>query len=107
MTSLSRRLKHLEANYQLVNRQPDEHARNLESAIRKRVLGHLSADQLHLMLDVATAIQQGSFDESKIPAEQWAALNEAYNAALDEECRKAGITVVEFSRYCRAGQAAR
>jgi predicted fused transcriptional regulator/phosphomethylpyrimidine kinase len=59
------------------------------------------------MLDVATAIQQGSFDQSKIPAEQRAALNEAYNAALDEECRKAGITVVEFSRYCRAGQAAR
>jgi hypothetical protein len=45
----------------VVNRQAGEHARNLEAAIRKRVLGHLSVDQLRLMLDVARAKQQGSF----------------------------------------------
>jgi hypothetical protein len=90
-------LKHLEASYQIVNRLSGAHARNLESAIRERVLQHLSDDELRLLHDVAKAMHEGSFDQSKIPAEQWAALNKAYNAALDE-CRKAGFaSATDFS----------
>ena len=90
-TSLSRRLKRLECSYQSVNRLAGEHARNLEPAIRKRVLEHLSDDELRLLHYVAKAMHEGSFEQSEIPAAQWAALNEAYNAALDEECRRAGF----------------
>ena len=98
MTSLNRRLKHLEAHYQVVHRVAGEHARNLEAGIRQRALGHLSVDQLRLMLDVSRARQQGTFDQSRIPAEPWAALHTAYNAAFDEECRKAGFaSATDFS----------
>ena len=38
-TSVSRRLERLEASYHVAIRQAGEHARNLESVIRKRVLG--------------------------------------------------------------------
>ena len=102
MTSLSRRLKHLEASYQSVNRLAGERARNLESVIMKRVLQHLSDYELCLLRDVAAAMLQGAFEQSEMPAEQWAALNKAYDAALDEECRNAGFTSMEeFHRRCR------
>jgi len=97
MTSLSRRLKHLEASYQSVNRLAGERARNLESVIMKRVLQHLSDYELCLLRDVAAAMLQGAFEQSEMPAEQWAALNKAYDAALDEECRNAGFTSMRSS----------
>jgi len=103
ITSLSRRLKRLEGSYQSVNRVVGEHARNLESALRERVLQHLSDDELRLLRDAAEAMQQGSFDQSKIPTDQWAALNTAYDAAFDEECRKAGYTSSADYRRLKAG----
>jgi hypothetical protein len=102
MTSLSRRLE-LEASYQVAIRQAGEHARNLESAIRKRVLEHLSLDELRALRDVASARQQGSFTEEGLTADHRAAL-EKYNATFDEECRNAGFASTEdFYRRIKAG----
>jgi DNA-binding GntR family transcriptional regulator len=98
LTSISRRLKRLEGNYQSVNRLAGEHARNLGPAIWKRVVQHLSDDELRLLQDVAEAMQQGSFKEQMLATDEWAALNTAYNAALNEECRKAGASSADFRR---------
>ncbi len=101
ITSLTRRLKRLEGSYESVNRVASAHARNLESALRERVLQHLADDELRLLHDVAEAMQQGSLDQIKIPAEQLAALDKAYDAAFDEECRKAGFaSAADFHRRC-------
>jgi hypothetical protein len=101
MASLNRRLKHLEAHYQVVRRVAGEHARNLESGIKRRVLEHLSSDELRLLLDVARARQQGSLKEEMLTAAQIAALKK-YGAAFDEECRKAGFaSATDFSSKMR------
>lgn len=97
-TSVKRRLKRLEASRPAGNRLAGKHARDLESTISRRVLEHLSDEELCLVRDIAEAKQQGSFEQSQIPAEQGAALNEAYRAAFDEECRKAGFaSAADFS----------
>jgi len=89
-TSLSRRLEHLEASYQVANRLAGEHARNLESVIRNRVLEQLSLDELRLLRDVVSARKQGSFKEEMLTTDHRAALKK-YGATFDEECRKAGF----------------
>ena len=100
MTSVSRRSKHLKASYEVINRQADEHARSLESAITERVLEQLSDDEQSLTRG-AIAKQEGSFHENQTPAGQWAALNEAYTAALDEENRKSGSHQMQTSTASR------
>jgi len=68
------------------------------------VLRHLPDDELCRLRDVAEAMLQGSFDQRKIPAEQWAALNKASKAAFDEEYGKAGFTSSEdLQRRLKAG----
>src|SRR5580658_6335384 len=90
-TSLNRRLKHLEASYQLVNRLAGEQARHLEAAIRQRVLEHLSLDELRLLRDVASARQQGSLKEEMLTDAHRAALKR-YSATFEQECRKPGFS---------------
>jgi len=102
-TSLSRRLERLEASYQVAIREAGEHARNLESAIRKRVLEHLSLDELRLFRAVVSARQQGSLNEETLTTDHRAAL-EKYRATFDEECRTAGFASSEdFYRRFKAG----
>ena len=64
---------------------------------------YLSDDELRLLQDVAEAMQQGSFTEQMLATDEWAALNKAYNAALDEECRKAEFTSSADFRRLKAG----
>ena len=104
MTTLSRRLKNLEAHYQVVSRRTGEQARNLESEIKNRVLAHLCVDELRLLLDVTRAHRQGSLKAETLATDQWAALVKSHNAALNEECRKAGFASSEaFYRRLKAG----
>ena len=101
MTALNRRLKNLEASYQVANRLAGEHARNLESVIRNRVLEQLSLDELRLLRDVVSARKQGSFKEETLTTDHRAALKK-YGATFDEECRKAGFaSATDFSSQMR------
>jgi len=103
MTSLRRRLKRLEGNYQSVNQRAGDQARNRESSLMCLALRHLSDDELYIIHAIAGSLHEGSFQPGALTAQQWDALT-ACDAAFDEECRKAGFTsAAEFNRRRNSG----
>jgi len=95
MTSLSRRLQRLEAGC----RQSGEIAADRCRPISSRAFKHLSFDQLKCLQASITSYQQGR----PLTSEEAAAVL-AFDTAAQEECRKAGITLAEYKRYCQATQ---
>ena len=96
MTSLSRRLQRQETGC----RESDRLAADRCRPISSRAFKHLSYDQLKCLQTALISYQQGRPLTSEASA-----VVIAFDAAAKEECRKAGITLAEYQRYCQAAEA--
>jgi hypothetical protein len=93
MRSLSRRLQRLEAGCRRNEEVVADHCR----CIRQSALEHLTVDELRSLIGAYKARQEGR----EYTSPELAALL-AFNAAVNLECQKAGMTRAAFDRYQRA-----
>jgi hypothetical protein len=98
MPSLSRRLQRLEASVQRENELAPERCRFISRA----ALQHLSTDHLRWLIEAKTTGLEGR----PLTSQDLAAAN-ALHAAIEAECRKAGVTLAEFNRHRVAATPAR
>ena len=94
MLTLKRRLQRLEA---IGPREP-ELAAARRSFITRAAVEHLSTDELRAALGASAALQEG-----REPTSQELAAANALQTATELECRRAGLTLVEFNRNLTAG----
>ena len=65
------------------------------------MLAYFTDDELQLLIDIATANDEGTFKREMISTEQWAALNKRYDTALKEEAEE-GLRIMGRLRARRA-----
>ena len=92
--TLKRRLQRLEAIGQRERELAPERCR----FITRAAVQHLSTDELRSALGANEALREG-----REPTGQELAAANALNAATEVECRRAGMTLVEFNRNLAAG----